>query len=523
MWQGVLGRALLGAAIALAVAPQAGAADPIVLGPDGAAFWDGTTANDGDSFTFPLKLTGPAERLRIAIDTPSREDSFSFEAVAPDGSLAGSASNSNQFNEELFVEDPAPGDWTVNVVADGATRAFFRMRAKLERQAPQPPPGIVAMLPNLKTVPPYEFGFVAPANPANGVYPPDTVNPPLDVAGAHPLSCTADEMAPKTAGGFEAQRCLRLTSGPINVGDGPYDMRFSFTEDVAAGEGTFAPDGGTIQRGPIVQAIHFSDNSVEFRDAGTYSFHVTHAHFHDDNVLTYDLLRVVDADAGTLEPAGGGTKSGFCPADQLFGEWHRFAQQPSGYFGEGDSVSGGNCFSFSEGFIGLTVGWGDIYRWQRPGQYVEFGSNGDGLYVVQSTVDKQNETLESNENDNTAYALIKVVGERVDLLERGQGESPWDPEKVVFRGRGPTDLGEQPAASPPATEPEPRCLVPRVKRLRLRGAKRKLRAAGCALGKVSRPRKRTGKRLVVVAQRPGAGWERKSGAKVSLRLGPKKR
>jgi hypothetical protein len=350
---------------------------------------------------------------------------------------------------------------------------------------------------------------------------------PADVMGIHPLSCTADEAAPAELGGFEAVRCLRLTSGPINVGEGPYDMRFSFTEDVSEGEGTLQAEGGTIQRGPIFQAVHFSDGSMELRDAGTYSFHVTHAHFHDDNVLTYDLLRVTDPATGGLIQAGGGTKSGFCPADQLFGEWYRFAQQKSGTFGEGDSAAGGNCFSFSDGFIGLTVGWGDIYRWQRPGQYVEFGSNGDGLYVVQSTVDKQNETIELNEQDNTAYALIRVVGERVDLLERGQGDSPWDPDKVVFRGGGPAEHAPPPAAdtgSPSAAaEPKASCRVPRLTSLTLRAAKQALERAHCRLGRVTRPKRRLrGRPLVVVRQRPGVGWTRRAGARVAVRVGYRK-
>lgn len=554
------GRALIGATVALLIAPALGhGADPIVLAPGGSAFWDGETVENanvsdcsrGPCFSYPLRLTGAGARLRVAIDTPSREDSFQFQAIAPNGTVAGSDRNSNQFNEELFVTDPAPGDWIVRVIPKGATRAFFRMRAKLESALPARPAGRVALLPNLKTVPPYEFSFIAPANPLNGVYPPDTVNPPADVAGVHPLSCTADEMAPTELGGFEAQRCLRLTSGPINVGEGPYDMRFSFTEDVSEGEGTLQAEAGTIQRGPILQAVHFSDGSMELREAGTYSFHVTHAHFHDDNVLTYDLLKVTDPSTGGLVAAGGGTKSGFCPADQLFGEWYRFAQQKSGTFGEGDSAAGGNCFSFSDGFIGLTVGWGDIYRWQRPGQYVEFGSNGDGLYVVQSSVDKQNETVELNETDNTAYALIRIAGERIDLLERGQGQSPWDPAKVVFRGSGPADHAPpaapaggtetSPAAetspppsgdSPPAGAPRPAdpappveqparrrgCKVPRLQGLKLRAATRSLAAAGCRLGRVTRPGRR-GRRLVVVRQRPGAGWRRSAGARVAVRLG----
>ena len=484
-------------------------------------FWDGTTVDDGDvpdAYTLPIAAGG--DRLRVAIDTPSREDSFQLDVIAPDGNVRASNSNSNQFNEEAFVKQPEPGTWTVRVAPKGATKAFFRLRAKLEGPAPQ---RSGALLPNLKTVPPYELGFVAPANPANGLYPPDTVNPPADVAGVHPISCTADEMAPTAAGGFDAHRCLRLTSGPINVGAGPYDMRFKFAGDVAGGRGDVAPDHGTIQHGPIEQAVHYADGHVEMRPAGSYSFHVTHGHFHDDNVLTYELFRVADRRTGRLEPAGDGTKSGFCPADQLFGEWAAFAQDKSGTFGEGDSASGGNCFSPTDGFIGLTAGWGDVYRWQRPGQYVEFGSNGDGLYVVRATVDRSNHVLETNDSDNSAYALVRIVGERVDPVERGQGTSPWDPDKVVFTGGGPADHGpiagrfsDRAGDAAPAT-----CIVPRLKGRTLASARRALSRAGCRLGAV-RPRK-AATRAVVRSQKPAAGTTVPARSHVAVVLARKKK
>ncbi|MDP1795606.1 MAG: hypothetical protein Q8K63_15825, partial [Acidimicrobiales bacterium] len=98
----------------------------------------------------------------------------------------------------------------------------------------------------------------------------------------------------------------------------------------------------------------------------------------------------------------------------------------------------GNCFSPEGGRIGLSVGWGDVYRWQRPGQYVEFGGLTEGVYVVRTTADKFNHVLEENENDNTSYALIRVTGEQIDILERGQGLDPWDSTKIVFLGLGPS-------------------------------------------------------------------------------------
>ena len=503
---------------ALALTPPASAHDvtPTPLQPGEAAFWDGETVSDGDvpgPYALPIAASG--ERLRVAIDTPSREDSFQIDVIAPNGAVRASNANSNQFNEEAFVEAPEAGTWTIRVSPKGATKAFFRLRAKVERAAPT---RSGALLPNLKVVPPYELGFVAPANPANGLYPPDTVNPPADVAGIHPVSCTADEMAPAAAGGFDAHRCLRLTSGPINIGSGPYDMRFKFADDVAHGEGDISPDHGTIQRGPIEQAVHYADGHVETRPAGNYSFHVTHGHFHDDNVLTYELLRVADRGAGRLEPAGEGTKSGFCPADQLFGDWTAFAQDKSGTFGEGDSASGGNCFSPTDGFIGLTAGWGDVYRWQRPGQYVEFGSNGDGLYVVRATVDRSNHVLETDDGDNSAYALARIVGERVLILERGQGDSPWDPDKIVFDGAGPADRGpiagrfsDRAGGAPPAT-----CTVPRLRGRTVASARRVLRRAKCRLGSV-RPRN-SPRRAVVRSQSPAAGTTVPAGTRVAVVL-----
>ena len=101
------------------------------------------------------------------------------------------------------------------------------------------------------------------------------------------------------------------------------------------------------------------------------------------------------------------------------------------------------------------------------GQYVEFAGNGDGIYVARATVDKSDTTLEIDEDDNTSYALIRVAGRRVELIERGQGTSHLDPAKVVFTGFGPASQdhfgGELPAvpgapapvAVPPADRSPP--------------------------------------------------------------------
>ena len=382
--------------------------------------------------TWSLEVPSGGTQLRVGVDTPSREDGFEVQVLDPAGEVAASATASNQFDDEAFVDAPVAGTWTVRVLPRGATDAPVRIRAGLdEGLATGGVPKGTPLLPNLKAVPPMELGFIAPANPLNGLYPPDDVNPPLDVAGVHPLSCAPDEAAPVAAGGQGAQTCLRLTTGPINVGDGPFDMRFDLITDTIEQE----VEPNTL-RGPMRQAVHLAGGGVVERPAGSYSFHTTHGHFHTEQILTYELYAVGDPATGGLTKAGAGTKSGFCPADQLFGDFLKFEQAPPGAFGEGDTAAGG-CSSPDGGSLGLTKGWGDVYRWQRPGQYVEFGGQPDGLYVIRATVDQTNLILETDDTDNTAYALARIDGEAIDLIERGQGTDPWDAGKVVFCGAGP--------------------------------------------------------------------------------------
>ena len=58
--------------------------------------------------------------------------------------------------------------------------------------------------------------------------------------------------------------------------------------------------------------------------------------------------------------------------------------------------------------------------------------------------------------DNTAYALARITGESIELVERGQGTDPWDPSKVVFCGAGP--------ATPRRLRPEDHHDVARARR-----------------------------------------------------------
>ena len=128
---------------------------------------------------------------------------------------------------------------------------------------------------------------------------------------------------------------------------------------------------------------------------------------------------------------GTGRKGGWNSTDQRMADWRSFNQ---------DSQFGPllDCRDRRESCITLANGWGDHYRWQRPGNFVEFpvnvdGSNVSGDYVVLARADGEDRVKETFEHDNAAYSWIQVEGDNVAICERGMGMSPWDPRKVLHQ------------------------------------------------------------------------------------------
>jgi hypothetical protein len=80
-----------------------------------------------------------------------------------------------------------------------------------------------------------------------------------------------------------------------------------------------------------------------------------------------------------------------------------------------------------------------------------------------------------------------------------------------------------PSAGPPVT-PAPgvkriRCIVPKLRGRRLRGARKALRKGHCKLGRVTRRKARRRLRGRVIRQRPRAGAKRRRGFKVAVVVG----
>ncbi|HVF19474.1 MAG TPA: hypothetical protein VNA14_04440 [Mycobacteriales bacterium] len=328
--------------------------------------------------------------LRLGIDHVVVGDVFEVSVTDPSGADAGTFSpGTGLYSQELVVDDPAAGRWQLHVVARGVTDRRFRMRAGLHREAAAPRRRTV-LAPNLQALPPHDINFLMPLTNGSTDGAPEGVMSPGGRLACHPEEVVEDR----------AVRCLRMAFGVSNVGAGPMSLHL--------GPGAQGADR------PLIQRLYFSDDTTEDRPAGGAVFHRTHAHYHHSHAIELTLLAVTDPAKGTLSPGATEHRKGFAHRDELLREWRRFYPV------------------FKKDGFGLLPGWGDYYEWDRPGNYVDFGVNGDGRYVLRLTADPVGGIVETNDRDNTSYTYIEVTGTTVRLLESGRGADPWDRCRILI-------------------------------------------------------------------------------------------
>ena len=376
-----------------------------------AAFWSGP----GDAATcgsncwrYTLEVTESAYRLRVGIDRPRLQDVWTARLFAPSGGQVGAFGPGTElYSAEITRANPAPGVYTVEVTAGSVTDRRFRMRAALETDNGGLPTGRVEVPPNLRPLPPWDFSFLLSVT--NG----STGGPSTGVAvPTGRVACHAEEVAL-----YKAVRCLRMSFGVANAGLGPLELEL--------GAGTQFMDR------PLIQAVRNADGSTVTRDAGNAYFHHSHSHYHHDRAIGLQLLKVTNETTGTLASAGEPLRKGFAHRDELLRDWTSFAP------------------TWSKRGFGLLPGWGDYYEWDRPGNYIDFGLNEDGLYVVRISADPDGFIAETTRANNVAYSLVRVTGETVHHLESGMGTDPWDPCRTPLP-LGPefTDSFQMPAPRP---------------------------------------------------------------------------
>jgi hypothetical protein len=411
--------ALLAAASSLLLSASEATPATVSLVRGSALFWDGPFVEGSERgrcggnpcWDYRLELEESGYRLRIGIDHPEVGDVFEVRVTPPGGGTVSSfGPSSGLYSAESLHLRPTPGTWRIRVIAENVSESPFRMRVKLEGRPPSLGTKNGPVLPNLQVLPAHEASFLLPITNGSTDGSPQGV----DTQGAE--ACHPEEHAED-----RALRCLRFAFGVRNTGLGPLQLEVG--------------GGATQLERELIQLVERADGTHFARPAGVARWHKTHGHYHHDAAVGLRLYRVVDRRRGKLEPTGERRTKGFAHREELLRDWEHF--YPTW-----------DRFGF-----GLGAGWSDIYEWDRPGNYIDFGLNDDGFYVLRMWADPVNGILESNEKDNVGYTLLKITGDAVKVLEVGRGTDPWDRCKIVM-GRGghpdpPRD--ERPAGCPPDT------------------------------------------------------------------------
>ena len=427
--RGLITLALLAAAVAVPAAATAPAdlgtldpAHPVIT-------WNGGPIHlpkglIGPGVPFPQICKVTCERSRLAIDFPastwqrprdgviiaihheSTDDGINLYVFGPDGKRAGSATGLDATGESVFLRHPVAGVYTIYVTATevASSAVLYQGDARL-----RPDPcrvGNCLMLPELVPTPPSDFhlsGLPLAPSTALGFPLPFTVGP------ATTRSCWLDEMLAQSA-----QKCLRITNEIDNVGDGPLIVRFKLTQPITHPGVDLHNE--YLTGCEMQQVIERDDGSTITRDAGPCVYHIPHGHFHYLNMALF-TLHSVNSDGTTGPTLRVSHKQGFCLTDvneEGFGStrldgrayWFPHCNLPAHPLKPPEWVT-----------MGVSVGWGDVYTWDVPGQYVEVTGIRDGVYDVVSEVNPLGEILEiGGHHGGTATVRICLKGDAVTTI-----------------------------------------------------------------------------------------------------------
>jgi lysyl oxidase len=194
----------------------------------------------------------------------------------------------------------------------------------------------------------------------------------------------------------DGRRLLRFSSIIVNVGSGAFEVH---------GE---RPDTDTTNM-TVTQRIF--DDTGGHRDVATdavmYYSGDGHNHWHVKDLEDFVLTRL---DNGKL--VGTGAKRGFCFYDN-----YRYGSEEDAYY----TRAGGACGVEEDlqVFMGLSVGWGDMYRYTLRDQYIDITGLVSGRYRLWGTADPDNWFLEEVDTNNFTWVNLKLTANGVRVLKYG--------------------------------------------------------------------------------------------------------
>lgn len=228
---------------------------------------------------------------------------------------------------------------------------------------------------------------VVPATPAQA----DIGDKLPDLAMA-PL---ADFKVEKTSDG---RRLLRYSATIVNIGDGAMQAEGS------------RPSSAQAQMSVDQRIFNSVVGSRTVPTAATMFFSGDgHSHWHLEDLEISELVRL---DNGVK--VGSGAKHGFCFYDVV-----PFNLGLPGAPGSKVYTTCGTDSSVLAQTMGISIGWGDLYAYSLPDQWVDITNVSPGRYRLTTTADLRERFLESNETNNFTWTDLQLKRNAVSVIAQG--------------------------------------------------------------------------------------------------------
>lgn len=176
-------------------------------------------------------------------------------------------------------------------------------------------------------------------------------------------------------------------------------------------------DWSTLQT-TVAQRVYAVDGSSQDHIVGSFVWHPEHDHWHVGDFATYELWSLTDDGASVLRSVAS-DKLSYCLIDTD-------AVDP-GLPGFPDSRVYIGCGRLRQG---MSIGWGDTYTADLPGQELDVTGLPDGVYALTSTTNPKGHLLETDYTNNAGTTYLQIRGDSVWPVP------PPAPDLAVCRAAG---------------------------------------------------------------------------------------
>jgi Lysyl oxidase len=195
----------------------------------------------------------------------------------------------------------------------------------------------------------------------------------------------------------DGRQLLRFDTIVVNVGAGRFEAR-GYRSNTSTSEMN------------VTQRIYNDAGGYRTRSTSAKMFFAGdgHNHWHLRDLQRYELIRL---DNGSK--VGTGAKHGFCFYDN-----YKFGSTQNPYYrgcGDEDDL---------RVTMGLSRGWGDIYKASLPDQYIDVTGLTSGSYRLRARADASNWFAESNDTNNLTWVEIQITGNSVSVIRYGPAAQP---------------------------------------------------------------------------------------------------